>query len=79
MKEERYFYVPDAATATELPQEEAMHALRVLRLAEGDEISLVDGEGTLYKAVITAATGKHCHLTYRNDCHSNVRGRDACT
>lgn len=38
-----------------------MHALRVLRLTEGDEISLVDGEGTLYKAVITVATGKHCH------------------
>lgn len=61
MKEERYFYVPDAATASELPQEEATHALRVLRLTEGDEISLVDGEGTLYKAVITATTGKHCH------------------
>lgn len=61
MKEERYFYVPDAAAASELPQEEAMHALRVLRLTEGDEISLVDGEGTLYKAVITSATGKHCH------------------
>ena len=61
MKEERYFYVPDAAAASELPQEEAMHALRVLRLTEGDEISLVDGDGTLYKAVITSATGKHCH------------------
>ena len=61
MKEERYFYVPNAAAASELPQEEAMHALRVLRLTEGDEISLVDGEGTLYKAVITSATGKHCH------------------
>ncbi len=61
MKEERYFYVPDAAAASELPQEEAMHALRVLRLTEGDEISLVDGEGTLYRAVITSATGKHCH------------------
>lgn len=61
MKEERYFYVPDAATAAELPQEEAMHALRVLRLTEGDEISLVDGAGTLYKAVITSAQGKRCH------------------
>ena len=61
MKEERYFYVPDAAAASELPQEEAMHALRVLRLTEGDEISLVDGEGTLYRAVITSATGKRCH------------------
>ena len=32
MKEVRFFYVPDAATQTELPQEEATHALRVLRI-----------------------------------------------
>ena len=38
MKEERYFYVPDAASQTELPSEEAMHALRVLRLKGGDEM-----------------------------------------
>jgi 16S rRNA (uracil1498-N3)-methyltransferase len=30
MKEVRYFYVPDAAEQTELPQDEAIHALRVL-------------------------------------------------
>ena len=36
MKEARYFYVPDAANATELPVEEAMHALRVLRLKSDD-------------------------------------------
>ena len=32
MKEARYFYVPDAALGSELPEEEAQHALRVLRL-----------------------------------------------
>ena len=32
MKETRYFFVPDAAHQQELPQDEAMHAMRVLRL-----------------------------------------------
>ena len=42
MKEARYFYVPDAANETELPADEAMHALRVLRLKSGDEMFLMD-------------------------------------
>lgn len=45
MKEVRFFYVPDAATQTELPQEEATHALRVLRIQTGDELFLMDGKG----------------------------------
>ena len=60
MKEERYFYVPDAACVSELPQEEATHALRVLRLKEGDVIYLMDGQGTFYKAEVTMATNKRC-------------------
>lgn len=60
MKEARYFYVPHAANANELPAEEAMHALRVLRLKSGDEMFLQDGNGTFYKAEVTLATTKHC-------------------
>lgn len=60
MKEERYFYVPDAASSSELPQEEAVHAIRVLRLTEGDHIFLMDGMGTFFKAEVTMTTGKHC-------------------
>lgn len=60
MKETRYFYAPDAATKHELPQEEAVHALKVLRLAPGDELYLIDGKGTFYKAVVTLATQKKC-------------------
>ena len=60
MKEVRYFYAPEAATSTELPSDEAGHALRVLRLGVGDEIWLMDGCGSFYRATITAATGHRC-------------------
>lgn len=60
MKEVRYFYVPDAANQVELPAEEATHALRVLRLRGGDEIFLMDGEGSFYRAEVTAASSKCC-------------------
>jgi 16S rRNA (uracil1498-N3)-methyltransferase len=60
MKETRFFYVPDAEKLTELPAEEANHAIKVLRLKEGDELMLMDGQGTFFRAVVTAASGKHC-------------------
>ena len=60
MKEERFFYVPNATTCNELPEEESLHAVRVLRLKEGDELMLMDGEGTFFRAVVTIASGKHC-------------------
>lgn len=60
MKEERYFYVPDARNNTELPQEEAQHAIKVLRMHEGDNIYLMDGDGTFYLAEVTMVTGKKC-------------------
>ena len=61
MKEARYFFVPDAAHQTELPAEEAMHAMRVLRLKAGDEIFLMDGVGNYYRAQVTIAATHHCY------------------
>lgn len=63
MKEERFFYDPEVSG--ELPKEEAHHALKVLRLGDGDEIRLMDGKGTFYRATITAATGHR--LLYQID------------
>ena len=60
MKEVRYFYVPCASETNELPEEEAQHALRVLRLTVGDEIILTDGQGFFHDAVITTADKKRC-------------------
>lgn len=56
------FYTPDIAVDGELPEEEAGHCLRVLRLGVGNEVMLTDGKGFFYKAVITAATGKRCQV-----------------
>ena len=56
------FYTPDIATSCEMPEEEAGHCLRVLRLGIGDEVMLTDGKGSFYKAVISAATNKRCQL-----------------
>lgn len=60
MKEVRFFYAPDAATSDQLPEEEAMHALKVLRLKGGDEIMLMDGNGVYYRAEVTLAASKKC-------------------
>ena len=60
MKEVRFFYAPEATTSNELPVDEAMHALRVLRLQSGDEMMLMDGCGNFYRAEVTLAHTKRC-------------------
>lgn len=78
MKEVRYFYVPDAVNAGELPEEEAKHAVRVLRLKDGDTMLLVDGDGRLLEAEVSMATGKHCmyrivrHLDYEREWNGRI-------
>ena len=61
MKETRYFFVPDAAHQQEMPTEEAMHAMRVLRLKGGDELFLMDGEGCFFRARVTIAATHNCY------------------
>ena len=56
------FYTPDITTTLELPQEEAAHALRVLRLTEGDEVMLTDGKGSFFRAEIDVISGKRCYV-----------------
>ena len=61
MKETRIFYVPELTNgSTEMPTEEAAHAVRVLRMKEGDSLTLTDGIGRFYDAHITLASNKHC-------------------
>ena len=63
------FYTPDILTNPELPEEEAGHCLRVLRLGIGSEIMLTDGKGCFYKAVISAATNKRCQVQIKETIH----------
>ena len=63
MKEERFFYCPEVKTDGCLPEEEATHALRVLRMQPGSAITLTDGRGGVYGAHITATTKRECRFT----------------
>ena len=58
------FFVPDLAPTPggtlELPREEAEHAVRVLRLRDGDLVHLVDGKGLRVLAALIDAEARSC-------------------
>ena len=56
------FYCPDIADTLTLGEEDSKHCAKVLRLAEGDTIEVVDGNGTLYNCRITMAHPKRCAI-----------------
>ncbi len=53
------FYSPDIAETRMLPESDSRHAVRVLRMAEGDELQVIDGRGTVYTCRIVEAHPKH--------------------
>ncbi len=69
------FYTPNIAHNQELPTEESVHALRVLRLKNGDKVQLIDGKGGFYEAKLILE-GKKCLLNIfsekKNDKRSNT-------
>lgn len=60
------FFTPDILANVELPAEEALHCIKVLRKKEGDEILLTDGKGFFYDAEIMQANPKHCIVNILN-------------
>lgn len=56
------FYTPHIVDCCELPEEEARHALRVLRLREGSEVLLADGKGFFCRATLRRPHPKHCEV-----------------
>lgn len=57
------FYTPDIEGAGyTLNEDESKHCVRVLRLTEGDAVSLIDGKGNFFDAKISEAHPKRCQL-----------------
>ena len=57
------FYFPDLSSETvSLDEDESKHAVRVLRLAKGDAVELVDGKGTRATAEVDDDHPKRCTL-----------------
>lgn len=70
MKESHLFYAPDAATSHALAEEEAAHAVRVLRIKEGDPLWVTDGLGHFYEGTASpAGSSKHpeCFITIESE------------
>ena len=59
---EQLFYAPDITTIPELPEEESLHCICVLRLKTGDPVTITDGKGFIYHAIIENAHPKHCQV-----------------
>jgi len=55
------FYAPDITGDSYILNEiESKHIIRVLRMAKGDMVRLIDGKGNLYEAVISQPDSKKC-------------------
>ena len=57
------FYAPDiSGNLYTLSEEESKHCIRVLRLDVGDEITIVDGNGGMFKTRIVKPEPKRCQV-----------------
>ncbi|OEK04448.1 16S rRNA (uracil(1498)-N(3))-methyltransferase [Roseivirga misakiensis] len=57
------FFQPDITQGVnQLDTEESRHAIKVLRLKIGDQINIIDGKGTFYKAVISNDNFRKCEF-----------------
>ncbi len=53
------FYSPDILDTLRLPESDSRHAVRVLRMTEGDELQVVDGKGHVHQCRLVDAHPKH--------------------
>ncbi|MBD0257139.1 MAG: 16S rRNA (uracil(1498)-N(3))-methyltransferase [Cytophagales bacterium] len=61
------FFAPDFSVERPfLPEEEARHALKVLRLGVGDGVRVTDGRGNLYEATLAETDAKKCRLAVQH-------------
>ena len=58
------FYTPELANEKTytLSESESKHAIRVLRLKQGDVLTLVNGIGSFFEATITSDNAKRCEV-----------------
>lgn len=75
----KLFYTPDIEQSYLLPDEEANHAIKVLRLKKDDEITLMDGKGFFYEAKISDIRGKKCEVEITGKSAWEKPGATPCT
>jgi len=61
------FYAPDIVSNPQLPEAEAHHCLKVLRMQPGDTLQITDGKGNFYRAEIAGTDYQGIAGQARND------------
>lgn len=54
------FFAPDIRQTLTLPEQESQHCAKVLRMREGDNLTVTDGKGFFYNCTLLQAHHKHC-------------------
>jgi 16S rRNA (uracil1498-N3)-methyltransferase len=67
------FYTPELANEKTytLSESESKHAIRVLRLKDGDVLTLVNGIGSFFEATIISDNPKRCEVEITNETKEN--------
>lgn len=65
------FYTPDIATTLTLSEVESGHCCRVLRMRQGDDIQVVDGNGRVYECRIVDANPRRTSVEILNVIEEN--------
>ena len=60
------FYCPDIVKNPRLPEQESQHCVKVLRMKEGDPMTVTDGEGFIYDCSLLEAHPKHCTIAIQH-------------
>jgi hypothetical protein len=55
-----FFYSPGIRVSQQLPEQESQHCVKVLRMKEGDKLTVTDGKGFFYPCTLLQAHPKHC-------------------
>lgn len=66
------FYAPDIDSTCCLPESDSQHAVRVLRMREGDELQVIDGKGGVMKCRIVDAHPKHTAVEILGRTHESL-------
>ncbi|MDR2472805.1 MAG: 16S rRNA (uracil(1498)-N(3))-methyltransferase [Tannerella sp.] len=57
------FYSPDISTTAVLTPDDSKHCVRVLRLGKGDVLTVTNGKGMFYRAIIDTPDPAGCRVT----------------
>jgi 16S rRNA (uracil1498-N3)-methyltransferase len=61
------FYIPEVTeNYIVLPEEESKHCIRVLRMAQGDSLQVVDGKGNFLNCIVSDPHPKRCIVQIMN-------------